>query len=185
MNSEDRGDYLLIEEIKCDNLNAMSKIIQKYQKPFYNLAYRIVLNHEDAEDVVQDSFVKIFEKADSYKNTYRFYSWASSIVVNTSINKKKKDKIRLKYFNRIIKNKNYNNNSSKLLKEVITKDKANIVEKLLKKISFEYRIVLILRAYEGLSYEEIAKRLGISPGTVMYRISRGRKKLLFLLNEYN
>ena len=184
MNPEDRADLQLVEELQAGNLDALGKIINKYQNAFYKLAYRIILNHQDAEDIVQDSFIKIYENINRYDKRYRFFSWASTIVVNSSINKHKAKKVKLKHLEKSAEQTKHKTESTRIFKEIADKEKTEIARKLLKKLPFEYRICLILRAYEELSYDEISNRLGISVGTVMSRISRGRKKINELLKKY-
>lgn len=184
MNPEDRADLQLVEELQAGNLDALGKIINKYQRIFYKLAYRIVLNHDDTEDIVQDSFIKIYENINKYDKRYRFFSWASTIVINSSINKHKAKKVKLKHLEKSAEQTKQKTKTTEIFKDIVNKEKTEIAGKLLKKLPFEYRICLILRAYEELSYDEIAGRLGISVGTVMSRISRGRRKINELLKKY-
>ena len=183
--SEDREDLQLIGQIKKGDSKAFKSLVDKYQRPFYNLAFRILLDHDDAEDAFQDSIIKIYENIENFNDKYRFYSWASTIVVNTSINIRKANNTKIKLFNKTKERNSYNTGSNRIFENLVQKEKMEIAKSLLKELPFEYRIVLILRAYEELSYKEIAKRLNISVGTVMSRISRGRIKIQELLKKYN
>ena len=79
----------LVERCRKGDRQALGELLGKYEKPVYNVAFRILGNRDDAADITQSVFLKVFEKLDQYKPEYRFFSWIYRIAVNESINQNK------------------------------------------------------------------------------------------------
>ena len=86
-------DHILIEKVLAGDSNAFSGLIDRYKDMVYTLAIRIVKNNEDAEEVAQDSFIKAFEKLDSFKGSSKFSTWLYTIVYRTALTKVRKKKV--------------------------------------------------------------------------------------------
>ncbi|MCH8872699.1 sigma-70 family RNA polymerase sigma factor, partial [candidate division KSB1 bacterium] len=80
------GDFHYVKECLQGHPNAFEPLIDKYQKPIFNAALRMLNNYEDAQDVTQSVFVKAFEKLDLFNPKYKFFSWIYRMVINESIN---------------------------------------------------------------------------------------------------
>lgn len=165
---------------------AFEWIVRKYQKRLYYTILQIVMNHEDASDILQDTFVKAYTKLSTYDQAFPFYPWLYRIAINTTINfKKQKNRNRLYSLN-----DNDNNDKldlSKPANQIFDAEEQELIKdlkKALEKIPNEQRMVFVLRVREGLSYQEISEHLQISMGTVMSRLARARNKLRVLLKEY-
>lgn len=183
----------LIKKIREDkDKEAFFKLIKMYDARIYSLIYRFLGSKEDAIELTQDVFIQVYKKIHQYKGESAFVFWLQKIAVNFCLNKiriNKKD---------LLKKAESLNSRSDFLQDKYTKDpltsleeqeKNSFVRQCLLKVTPLYRIVLMLRDIEGASYDEIAKLLKCSLGTVKSRISRGReefKRILFRLkNEVN
>ncbi len=188
MDSNNEKDVLgYIQKAISGDSKAFEWIIQKYQKRIYFTVLQLVMNHEDADDVLQDTFIKVYTKLDTYDSQFPFYPWLYRIAINTALNHQKK-KARLRALSlEDIDGNNHSNDLSESPKQMHDMVGGELVTKLkeaLGKIPPEQRTVFILRVREGLSYQEISESLEISMGTVMSRLSRARDKLRVLLQGY-
>ncbi|MFQ5636425.1 MAG: RNA polymerase sigma factor [bacterium] len=166
---------------------AFAWIIDKYQKRIYFSIYQIVMNHDDTDDVVQETFIKAYTKLDTYDRSYPFYPWLYRIAINTSINyQKKKMRHRALSLDELDSN-NHHRDIAESPSQLFESESSELVLRLkeaLTKLPAEQRAVFLLRVREELSYKEISDTLEISIGTVMSRLSRAREKLRIHLHGY-
>ncbi len=166
---------------------AFEWIIKTYQKRIYFTILQVVIHHEDANDVLQDTLVKAYTKLNTYDDSYPFYPWLYRIAINTSLNHQKK-KARQRALS--LDDVEATNGQAELAQspqQMFDMEGSELVEKLkeaLDDIPYEQRAVFMLRVNDGLSYQEISDTLEISIGTVMSRLSRAREKLRALLHGY-
>lgn len=186
MNLDNEKNVLkYIKKALSGDANAFEWIVRKYQKRVYFTVLQMVTNHDDANDVLQDTFIKAYTKLDTYNSHYPFYPWLYRIAINTALNYQKK-----KERNRLLSLDDSDNNHIDLAKPANQINDMEGVELLIKlkeslgKLPPEQRTVFVLRVREGLSYQEISLCLDISMGTVMSRLSRAREKLRALLQNY-
>ena len=188
MDSSNEKDVLgYVRRSLAGDVKAFEWIIRKYQKRIYFTVLQVVMNHEDADDMLQDTFIKAYTKLDTYNKSFPFYPWLYRIAINTSLNHQKK-KARLRTMS--LDDLNGNGHQADLAEsstQMLDMEGSELVDKLkaaLEKIPYEQRTVFILRVSDGLSYQEISETMDISMGTVMSRLSRARDKLRILLGEY-
>ncbi len=173
------GDELvLIEKSIKGQGDAQKELYLRYAPAMLNVAYRICGNKEDAKDILQDAFIKIFSHLKKLKNKQGLAAWIKRIVVNTAITAvKKKDRqfIELKEVGKEIEWEDtieatpiYN------LKDV---------KKALMQLPNGYRTVLTLYLIEGYDHQEISEILGIAKSTSLTQYNRGKKKLIRLLRN--
>ena len=176
----------LIQLCKSDNQNAQLEVYNRYYKAMYNIAYRIVKDSFEAEDIMQDSFLTAFTKLESLKDTITFGSWLKRIVTNNSIYHYKKNS---KYDEVPLDDVLYKVEDS----DGITSDyeftnlKAKQVLETMKSLKDSYRVSLTLHLIEGYDYEEISDILNISYANCRTTISRAKESLrhkLQLMAEY-
>lgn len=164
---------------------AFKRIYEKYGDRAYNISYRILGNAEDALDVTQDAFVILFKKIEKFKQNSRFFTWFYRIVVNLSIDRKRK----LASIPSTM-----DTDSGKGSLSEVPDSRADAIEELeqeehlekkiqasFMKLSPNLRTVTVLRYIEGLSYLEIAETLECSIGTVKSRLNRAHKTLESIL----
>jgi len=182
----------LINKAKKGDIRAFEELIIGYEKDIYNIAYRMLGNANDAEDVSQEVCIKIYKSLNIYNNKSKLYTWIYKITINTCIDEIRKNRknIGLKYID-----ENINVGESEILqqykddKELTPEDKYIKKEEksdILQKINMldpDHRAVIILRYINNLEYEEIAESLECSLGTVKSRINRAKKKLQEIFNN--
>jgi RNA polymerase sigma-70 factor, ECF subfamily len=150
-----------------------------HMRAAYNLARWLVRNDQDAEDIVQDSFLKAYKAQESFRGT-EAKTWMLSIVRNTAM-----DFLRRYKSDGIVsvgdQRPEPQDDSPDPERTLLEKSRREQVRQAISRLEPEFREVIVLREIEGLSYKEIASVLSIPMGTVMSRLSRGRNMLLLEL----
>jgi RNA polymerase sigma-70 factor (ECF subfamily) len=179
---ENISDEMIARAAQGDQA-AFEAVYRSFSKFVYNVAWRIVHAHEDAEEVTQEVFLTIYRKLSSFKFQSTLKTWIYRVTINAALN----------YSKKLSKTKNktteYNEqiHCAGILGEAqVRADKEHnekLVEELLKTLTPDQRACIVLRNIEGLSYQEIAEALGLNINTVRSRLSRGREALLQLRKE--
>lgn len=177
-----QSDDELIEECFHGETNAFAQLYHRYKKAMYSISLRLVNIKEDADEVVQDSFVNAFCSIQQYeKSKSSFGAWLKRIVINKSIDKLKAKRLIFVEVDEDIQDENAYNleigNSEEMINEMVDKIKTGIT-----KLPDGYRTVLSLYLIEGYDHEEIASILNISVSTSKTQYIRGKQKLLSLIN---
>lgn len=183
---DDWEDLRWVRKAKRGNRKAFEKLVFKYQRRVYFTVRKMVMNHNDSDDIVQDTFVKAYMNLHQFNEQFPFYPWLHRIAINTTINHQGRSFRRKEIFTidgeeEYIQAKPNNENP---LKELIHGELEEHVALAMEQLPFDQRTVFVLRTSEGLSYQEIGQQLNISLGTVMSRLSRAREKLKDLLQPY-
>ena len=169
MNEPD--DTTLMERSIKGDRQAFEQLLVRYEKPVYNAAYRMLHSRDDARDVTQTVFLKVFENLDHYDPKYRFFSWIYRIALNESINFLKKSS-RLEPLNTEAESQ------TKGPEQQATSDELSEgVQTALMAIKSDYRSIVILKHFLGCSYHEIADILEIPEKTVKSRLYTARQLL--------
>lgn len=187
----DLDDIKLVERTQQGDQQAFSQLFAKYQKKVFNLCFRFVDNYEEAKDLTQETFVRVYNGIKSFRREASFSTWLYCIASNTCKNKLRSWKGRPKLVSldetfeteddemtRQVEDKN----CPTPLEEIETIEIQERVQTAINSLSEEQREVVILRDIEGCSYEEIAVTLGCNLGTVKSRLSRARLELKDKLN---
>ncbi len=167
-----------IERCKRNDRNAQFDLYKQYSKAMYNVSLRMTKNVEDAEDVLQDSFVKAFGNLDSYKYEATFGAWLKRIVINTSISHLNKNRL---FFDDI-------DDHNVIVEDDGLRESHYSLEKIKRAIAElpeGYRIIFSMYAIEGCDHQEIAEFLGITTSTSKSQYSRAKKKLRETLKGEN
>ena len=186
--SSELSDGEIIESFKAGNRDIYTELITRHYTKAYQIAFGILRQNEDAEEVVQDSFVKMHKVLDDFRGDSQFTTWMYRIVTNYAKNKYRWNKRRGAKQNVSMNAPVDGNEGSTLVLDLpgsemnpqggsVFNELEKGVYRHLKDISPLYREVLILRNLDGLSYEEIASILDCKIGTVKSRIARGRDEL--------
>lgn len=176
-----------IQKTLSGDAKAFEWIMKKYQKRVYYTVMQVVMNHDDADDILQDTFIKAYTKLETFDSSYPFYPWLYRIAINTSLNhQKKKARLRAVSLDEVDGNNNHADlaESPSQMFDVEENELVRNLKIALSKIPDEQRTVFILRVQDGLSYQEISDTMNISIGTVMSRLSRARDKLRNLLQNH-
>jgi RNA polymerase sigma factor (sigma-70 family) len=165
----------LIEECRSGSSRAQFRLYNLYSKAMYNLAYRILNNREDAEDILQEAFAECFRSINTFRFESTFGAWLKKIVVNKCINQLKKKKIDITLCETLPPVINEE-------EEEVTYDTSKIF-KGIESLSDGYRIVLTLYLLEGYDHSEISQILGITESTSKSQYSRAKEKLRNVLSK--
>jgi RNA polymerase sigma-70 factor (ECF subfamily) len=172
-----------IKKVLEGNVNAFSYFVDKHKDRAYNLAYRICGNHEEAEEIAQDSFLKAFRSLDRFKMESSFATWLYRIVYNTSISHiriKKKKVLSLEDFPAGAIDFTIDNPGEE---EANKEYKNSLINYALKKIKEEERGLISLYYYEDMSMEEISELTGIGKQNIKVKLFRARKRMLEIIEN--
>ena len=170
-------DTKLIERCIKGDRQAFEALLIQYEKPVFNAAYRMLNNREDASDVTQTVFLKVYENFDSFDPSRRFFSWVYRITLNESINWLSKQK-RLEPLQHETAA-----DSKSPEQEVDSAQLSTAVQAALMTIKADYRSVVILKHFLGCSYMEISDVLEIPEKTVRSRLYSARQLLKIALTN--
>lgn len=167
------SDKELMEKVKSEDTSAFSVLVDRYKVRLLNLIYRMLQNKDEAEDILQETFLRVYRERQSYDPTYAFSTWIYTITLNLCRNELKKRK-RFKFFgiDLIKNNREYASEAVKNNNRL-----SSTMENAIGSLGVKYRTVFLLRDVNQLSYEEISQSLGIPMGTVKSRVNRARLML--------
>lgn len=172
----------LIDRCKTGDSRAQMALYEQYCKAMYNVAYRIVKDHAEAEDVMQESFIKAFSKLSDFRGEVSFGAWLKRIVINTGIQSYRKQQRSQEVPLEAVLYRVEDKEDSSPDYETVDQ-KAQKVLQLISMLKENYRLALTLHLVEGLDYEETASMLNISNGNCRTLISRAKEQLRMRLSE--
>jgi RNA polymerase sigma-70 factor (ECF subfamily) len=179
------GERKLVARAKKGDKEAFGELVNLYRKPAYYLAYRFVKDHDAADELAQDSFVKAYQAFGTFIEGKSFKSWIFAIVANLSINylkrQKRQSSLEDTFTDDILEDTRVTSNPHN---QVVASDLQKRIGHAVHRLPEDFKAVFILRTYEGMSYEEIAAALKIEVGTVMSRLFRARARLKEELKDY-
>jgi len=173
------SDEKLILRFQEGDINAYNELVKRYKDRLLNFVLRYFNNVEQAEDVVQDTLIKLYTHASYYKNVAKFSTWIFTIAKNNALtelrkNKRKKTDSLWTDAGQVI---DINSKEESLDSKVQNEIAIDQLNKFLDEIPENFRMAVVLRDFQELSYEEISKILEIPIGTIKSRINRGRIQL--------
>jgi RNA polymerase sigma-70 factor (ECF subfamily) len=182
MSDKQQKDFELIERFLKGDESAFNLLAKRHQEKIYLLARRMLGNHLDADEVVQEVLLVIYNKLNTFKFESNFSTWLYRITMTRSINylKRRALKNALSIFE-LKKNKSMHQDP---LENVEGKEQIELIEKLLKKLPPKQRETFILKNFEELSYEEISEITGTSVGALKANYFHSINKLKKLLERY-
>ena len=164
-------DTKLIERCRSGDRKAFEALLLKYEKPVFNAAFRMLNSRDDAQDVTQTVFLKVFENFDQYDPSRRFFSWIYRITLNESINwLGRNNRLEPLAFEAA-------DEGQSVEQAVDTNRVAKDVQHALMTIKTDYRSVIVLKHFMGCSYVEISQVLDIPEKKVKSRLYTARQQL--------
>lgn len=178
-------DQRLLSGLQAADERAYEQLIERFQTPIYNLAYRLLNDQADASDVLQEVFLKIFRNVGSFRGDSSLRTWVYRIAVNESHNRRRwlyrhrrgETGIEDNFEDSELREKPLMDSGETPFDFTMNREAQILLEEGLAAINPVFRAVLVLREMEDMSYEEIAEILEVSIGTVKSRIVRGREAL--------
>ena len=186
-----QADPELVRAARDGDMRAYDQLIQRYQGRIYSTIYHMTSNHEDANDLAQDTFIKAYSVLKSFKGDSSFYTWIYRIAVNKTINflKARKNKYSLS-----LNDMDFNaENDPDLVafvsdktprREVALAELQQKLNEAMQKLSEDHRMVITLHDVQGLSHDEIAAIMECNTGTVRSRLFYARQQMQALLSNY-
>lgn len=174
----------LIARCQQGDHDALREIFEQYHKRVYRIAYGVLRHREDALDVVQEVFIKLYQSIKNFKGRSNFYTYLYRMAMNTAIDHSRKAK-RAQFLSIDEEGGFQPSDEAQNRPDHIAarKELEERVKWAMEKLPADQKAVLLFREAEGLSYQEIAETMGCSMGTVMSRLHYGRKKLQDLLKD--
>ena len=181
----------LVKRARKGDLAAYDQLVQRYQERIYATVYHMTSNHEDANDLAQEAFIKAYQALKSFKGGSSFYTWVYRIAVNKTINflKHRKNRSQMS-LNDLDFNAEHDPDLVALISDKTPRREAGLTElqeKLnegMQKLSEPHRLVVTLHDVQGLSHEEIANIMDCNIGTVRSRLFYARQQLQGFLSDY-
>ncbi len=173
------SDEKLIALFQSGDINAYNELVERYKERLFNFVLRYFNNKEQAEDVVQDTLIKLYTHASYYKNVAKFSTWIFTIAKNNALTELRKNK-RKRTESLWTEDGNpldINSKEQSLDQKTHNEFAINQLNKFLDEIPENFRMAVVLRDFQELSYDEISKILEIPIGTIKSRINRGRIQL--------
>lgn len=174
----------IIKQILAGNANAFAVLVQKYQDMAFSIAFRILGNTEDAEETVQDSFVKAYRYLSSFKGDSKFSTWLYQIVYNTSITKSKTQFQTTSYEDYMQSNEHDSLDETNGLHYLEMSDRKEIIRKVLEEMPKDESVLLTLYYLEESNVSEIVEITGFTESNVKIKLFRARKRFYELLKVY-
>ena len=173
------SDEKLIALFQSGDINAYNELVERYKERLFNFVLRYFNNKEQAEDVVQDTLIKLYTHASYYKNVAKFSTWIFTIAKNNALTELRKNK-RKRTESLWTEDGNpldINSKEQSLDQKTHNEFAINQLNRFLDEIPENFRMAVVLRDFQELSYDEISKILEIPIGTIKSRINRGRSQL--------
>ena len=185
MNKTD--DIYYIEAVRKGNVQAFSFLVEKYQKLVYTLALKLLKKPEEAEEMAQDTFIKAFQKLDSYEGKSKFSTWLYSITYNACISELRKRRIEFKSLDDRQISDQDEQKMNDYYRETKKEDQEKYLNLALGKLPEDDQVLVTLYYYENQSMDEISQITGLTVSNIKVKIHRARKRmqmsLLEMLNE--
>lgn len=180
---EKENEILLIRAFKKGDKRAFDELFRRHHRKLYLFLFRLLNSKEDAEEIVQDTFLKIWERREDFMETYPFDAFIFQIAKNAFLNLNRKRVNRKVFENHLLFfNERYSTETEDYVLFEETKAILNII---IEKLPPKRKEIFLLRRIEGLSRNEIAERLGISIMTVDNQLLKANKYLKEELKKYS
>ena len=190
----DETDINLVKRTRNGDRDAFRILVERYQRRVFGLCVGMVRNPDDAMDLVQETFVKVFKNLDSFEGQSSFYTWTYRIATNVCIDfLRKNNRYRTVDYDDAIEHDDDIEDLGAVLPSKLGVNPASVyarkelleqIEAALQQLSPAHRQAILLREVEGLSYQEMADVMQISIGTVMSRLFHARKNMQRYLADY-
>jgi RNA polymerase sigma-70 factor, ECF subfamily len=182
---EKQSDYRLMERVKNGDMVAFNQIVEKYKNRLMSVIFRMIQSSEEAEDIVQETFLRVYQHRDSFDFRHCFSTWLYTIALNLARNELRKRK-RFKFFDIF----DMQGKESEIAVEMeLPSNLPQALEKAMENLPEKYKTAFVLRDVQELPYEEVAQIMNIPLGTVKSRVNRARailrEKLKPRMEEYN
>ena len=187
MSNYELSDEVLIKKFQDGDINAYNQIVYRYKDRLLNFIYRFLNDLDRAEDLLQDTFLKLYTHKDSYQEIAKFSTWLYTIAANLARTELRKLKRRKTFsvteLSREDREFIVSSSDADPSEDHLSKNFEKMVERALLELPDDFKTIIILRDIQELSYDDISKIVELPIGTVKSRINRGKLKLRDILNK--
>jgi RNA polymerase sigma-70 factor (ECF subfamily) len=182
MNMKNVSDFFYIQRVRSGDIRAFSGIVEKYQQLVLTIIIKIVENREDAEDIAQEVFIKVFKSLDQFNAVSEFSTWLYRIAYNTTLSELRKRKLTFASMDEqvLMIDEPAENDWAEEEKE----KKLQYLDKALKQLAPDETFLISLYYMDKQSVENISKITGISVSNVKVKLHRTRKKLALIMDKF-
>ncbi|MEM7129980.1 MAG: sigma-70 family RNA polymerase sigma factor [Chloroflexota bacterium] len=170
-------EQIWVQQASKGDRDAFSKLVEAYQRPVFNLTYRMLGNVQEAEDAAQETFLRAYSRLEQYNPDHKFSTWILSIANNHSIDRLRKRRATFVSIDDNPVLQNLEDDEPRPEPTAMRREHARELQTLLMELDPDYRTPLVLRYWEELSYDEIAQTMDISVSAVKSRLFRARQKM--------
>ncbi len=182
---DNNGDvYLLLEKIRSGDREAFVTITRLYQRKVFVLAYSFFRNKEDALDIVQETFLRVYQKIDMFKKGRNFQNWLLQIAKNLCIDFYRKRQSKETHLNEGTDISELNIKDPRASETHEAADINSILSSCIDRLSEKQRLVFVMKQYNQFEYSEIAQILNVATGTVKSLHFKATQKLRTLVSPY-
>lgn len=167
-------DWEIVQKVLRGDSNAFSQIVSRYKGAVYSLCYRMTNHQGDAEDLSQEVFIKAYQHLNKYNPQYKFSTWILRIATNTTIDFQRKKKVETYPLETTMTNQEETASAEAIF---FHKENQGAIEKAIQGLPPDYRAIILLYHYYGLSYQELTVALGLPLSKVKNRLHRSRNLL--------
>jgi RNA polymerase sigma-70 factor (ECF subfamily) len=166
-----------LEQSRDGDEGAFAHLVERYQAPVYNLCFRMLGNHSEAEDAAQETFIKAYTNMKRYDPDRKFINWILTIASNHSIDRIRKRRFQVVPLEEWTPGDKLNSNENAIEGSIVAKEGREDIQGMIDQLGPKDRAAIILRYWYDLSYEEIANTLSLSLGAVKSRLHRARREI--------
>ncbi len=174
---DNNSDQIYIDRVLQGDTNSFSFLIERYKNMAYTIAIKIVKNREDAEEIAQDSFLKAFNKLDTFAGKSKFSTWLYTIVYRNAISKVRKKKIETSDIDDYVINNYQSDHDFPQIEALKNKEQELYVKKIIGKLPETDALLITLFYLNESKIEEIEKITGLTQTNIKVKLFRARKKL--------
>jgi RNA polymerase sigma-70 factor, ECF subfamily len=170
-------EHLWLEEARAGDQKAFGRLVDAYQRPVFNLTYRMLGDPEEAADAAQEAFLRAYTRLHQYNPEHKFSTWLFSIANHHCIDRLRKRRVTVLPIDESPLMFSLESETLRPDEHLLAKEQSKELQQLLDQLEPEYRTPLVLRYWHEYSYQEIAETMEISLAAVKSRLFRARQKL--------
>jgi RNA polymerase sigma-70 factor (ECF subfamily) len=177
------SDLELITRVRAGDAEGYRLLVERYQSLIYSIAYRMVRDRSEAEDLAQDVFLKAYQMLDSFREEASFKTWICRIATNRCIDWRRKHASRAQLTAEVEEAGRLSDDKETPEQVYLRRERLKQVRDVIEQMPDKYRTILLMHHFQGMSYKDIAEREQISPRTVETRLYRAKQMLRNAMEE--
>ncbi|WP_417360994.1 RNA polymerase sigma factor [Galbibacter sp.] len=177
-------EHIYLNRILSGDVEAFSYFVDTYQHMAYTIAVRIVQNREDAEDIVQEAFIKCYDRLPTFKGDSKFSTWLYRIVYHSALDAIRSQKRSLDTQTMEVRDFKGISDITGILDQLMEEDTSKLIKRAIQTLNPKQQTIITLYYYESQSLKEIAEIVAINISAVKVNLFRARKSLYLLLKDH-